>query len=200
MRFVKFTLRKKGFSGGKAVAGAILTGGIGLLAGTIGSNDIKITCLKCGNKFKAGEARVKNPIVINGGRPIDNELKEMCENGEILQAIKRYKDYSGENLSDAKQYVDNLRGINTSNNDSGGCYIATAVYGSYSSPEVLVLRQYRDNILSKNIFGRLFIKVYYKLSPPIAKRLKYANIINSFVRYILDKWVVYLYSKNNNAN
>ena len=29
----------KGFSGGKALAGAILTGGIGLLAGTIGSKD-----------------------------------------------------------------------------------------------------------------------------------------------------------------
>lgn len=46
----------KGFSGGKALAGAILTGGIGLLAGTIGSKDVQITCLKCGKKFKAGEA------------------------------------------------------------------------------------------------------------------------------------------------
>lgn len=53
----------KGFSGGKALAGAILTGGIGLLAGTIGSRDTQITCLKCGKKFKAGEARVvRNPI------------------------------------------------------------------------------------------------------------------------------------------
>lgn len=46
----------KGFSGGKALAGAVLAGGIGLLAGTIGSKDVQITCLKCGNKFKAGEA------------------------------------------------------------------------------------------------------------------------------------------------
>lgn len=27
-----------------------------MLAGTIGSKDVQITCLKCGNKFKAGEA------------------------------------------------------------------------------------------------------------------------------------------------
>lgn len=46
----------KGFSGGKALAGALLTGGIGILAGTIGSKDVQLTCLKCGNKFKAGEA------------------------------------------------------------------------------------------------------------------------------------------------
>ena len=46
---------KKGFSGKKAVAGAVLTGGIGLLAGTIGSNKVIITCLKCGNQFRPGE-------------------------------------------------------------------------------------------------------------------------------------------------
>ena len=27
---------------------------------------------------------------------------------------------------------------------SGGCYVATAVYGSYDCPEVWVLRRYRD--------------------------------------------------------
>lgn len=47
---------QKGFSGGKAFTGAILAGGIGILAGTIGSKDVQITCLKCGNKFKPGEA------------------------------------------------------------------------------------------------------------------------------------------------
>jgi len=46
---------KKGFSGGKALTGAVLTGGIGLLAGTIGSGDVSITCLKCGYKYNAGE-------------------------------------------------------------------------------------------------------------------------------------------------
>jgi predicted nucleic-acid-binding Zn-ribbon protein len=51
----QITADKKGFSGKKAVAGAIVTGGIGLLAGTIGSNKIIITCLNCGHQFKPGE-------------------------------------------------------------------------------------------------------------------------------------------------
>lgn len=51
----QITANKKGFSGKKAVGGAILTGGIGILAGTIGSNKIVITCLNCGNQFKPGE-------------------------------------------------------------------------------------------------------------------------------------------------
>ena len=70
-----------------------------------------------------------------------------------------------------------------------GCYIATAVYGSYDAPEVMTLRRFRDNTLKKSFFGRLFIKVYYTLSPPIAKKLKNAHKINGFVRRILDRWV-----------
>ena len=70
----------KGFSGGKALAGAILTGGIGLLAGTIGSRETEITCLKCGKKFKAGEAKVvrksSNVTLSSIRTPIPN--KHIC--------------------------------------------------------------------------------------------------------------------------
>lgn len=48
---------KKGFGAGKALAGAVITGGVGLLAGFIGSGKVKITCLKCGSKWKPGELR-----------------------------------------------------------------------------------------------------------------------------------------------
>lgn len=51
----QITANKKGFSGTKAVGGALLTGGIGLLAGTIGSNKVVITCLNCGHKWKPGD-------------------------------------------------------------------------------------------------------------------------------------------------
>ena len=50
----QITANKKGYGVGKAAAGVILTGGIGLLAGGIGSNKVIITCLKCGHKFKPG--------------------------------------------------------------------------------------------------------------------------------------------------
>jgi hypothetical protein len=59
----QLTTTKKGFSGTQAVGGAILTGGIGILAGTIGSNKLRISCLACGHQFKPGEdlenARIK---------------------------------------------------------------------------------------------------------------------------------------------
>ncbi|HSZ86945.1 MAG TPA: hypothetical protein VK787_13005 [Puia sp.] len=55
----QISAHKKGFSGKKAVAGAVLTGGVGLLAGTIGSNKIKITCLACGYAFNPGDKPIE---------------------------------------------------------------------------------------------------------------------------------------------
>jgi len=42
---------KRGFSGGHAVAGALLLGPVGLAAGAIGSGDIQRVCANCGHKF-----------------------------------------------------------------------------------------------------------------------------------------------------
>lgn len=53
----QLTANKKGFGVGKAAAGAILTGGVGLLAGFIGSGKVKVTCLKCGQTMSAGQLR-----------------------------------------------------------------------------------------------------------------------------------------------
>ena len=45
---------KKGFGLGKALVGGVLTGGVGLLAGFIGSRKVLVTCLKCGNQWQPG--------------------------------------------------------------------------------------------------------------------------------------------------
>lgn len=51
----------------------------------------------------------------------------------------------------------------------GGCYVATAVYGSYDCPQVWTLRRYRDYTLSSTWHGRLFIRTYYAISPTLVK-------------------------------
>ena len=56
----QISANKKGFSGGQAVTGALLFGGVGLLAGTAGSGKVKITCLSCGHVFNPGD----NPSVV----------------------------------------------------------------------------------------------------------------------------------------
>jgi hypothetical protein len=51
----QITANKKGFSVGKAAAGVLLTGGVGVVAGAIGSNSVKVTCLSCGNSWSPSE-------------------------------------------------------------------------------------------------------------------------------------------------
>ena len=51
----QLTANKQGFGLGKAIGGAVLLGGIGLLGGFLGSGKVKITCLKCGYQWRAGK-------------------------------------------------------------------------------------------------------------------------------------------------
>lgn len=75
---------------------------------------------------------------------------------------------------------------NYNNKPNGGCYIATAVYGSYEAPEVLILRRFRDETLAISNLGRLFIRTYYKFSPPIALKLEKTKWLNNIIKKILN--------------
>lgn len=63
-----------------------------------------------------------------------------------------------------------------------GCFIATACYGDYDSPEVVVLRQFRDQRLMNSFYGRAFVRLYYTISPPIAKQLERSEKWKRLVR------------------
>jgi len=52
---------KKGFSSGTAAVGCLLAGPVGLAGGMIGSNRIKLACLKCGEVFDPGGTLAAEP-------------------------------------------------------------------------------------------------------------------------------------------
>lgn len=78
---------------------------------------------------------------------------------------------------------------------SEGCYIATAVYGSYDCSQVIILRRYRDNVLSTHFFGRAFIRIYYFISPWLVANFADKKWFNSFFRKRLDQMIIDLKAK-----
>ena len=76
----------------------------------------------------------------------------------------------------------------------GGCYVATAVYGSYDCPEVWTLRRFRDQVLAKTWYGRLFIRLYYAVSPTCVKLFGECEWFQTFWRGKLDRMVETLQS------
>ena len=65
------------------------------------------------------------------------------------------------------------------------CFIATACYGDYDSPEVRVLRKYRDVVLSQSLVGNAFTKLYYHTSPPFASIISNSITLKKIVRVFL---------------
>ncbi len=72
----------------------------------------------------------------------------------------------------------------------GGCFIATAAYGSYLHPQVQVLRNFRDNYLLTNNPGRALVALYYHYSPPIADFIAQHDNIRLVVRLLLTPIVL----------
>jgi len=67
----------------------------------------------------------------------------------------------------------------------GGCFIATASYGSSMSDEVMVLREFRDRYLLTNSTGRKFVKCYYRYSPPVARYIERNDTFRTAARISL---------------
>lgn len=90
---------------------------------------------------------------------------------------------------EAAEKVREVERLIKQNANSGGCYVATAVYGSYDCPEVWTLRRFRDDTLAQTVAGRAFIKIYYAVSPTIVKWFGHTGWFNRMWRGVLDRMV-----------
>ena len=81
------------------------------------------------------------------------------------------------------------------NSSSGGCYVATAVYGSYDCPQVWTLRRFRDNTLAETWYGRAFIHTYYAISPTLVKWFGKSKWFKNLWKPTLDRMVENLNNK-----
>jgi len=108
----------------------------------------------------------------------------------IINEIMNY--YGKDNI----KYVENNKKIKyIEKNNKKGCYIATCVYGSYDCKEVWRLRRYRDYYLDNHWFGRIFIKLYYYISPTLVKLFGNKKWFKKISKKLLDKKIAKLINK-----
>jgi len=117
----------------------------------------------------------------------------------IQYAPEQIKSTYRQQSQEDRNFISNVRNGSTDQkvNGSSGCYIATAVYGSYSAPQVYTLRKFRDRVLMNNAAGRVFVRVYYRIGPALAKRIGKCYSLNSLIRNILDRFAKILDAKWN---
>jgi hypothetical protein len=72
---------------------------------------------------------------------------------------------------------------------SRGCFIATAAYGSSIAKEVIVLRNFRDNVLLQTSVVRTFVSSYYEISPPLANYIGEHEVLRTTMRLSLTPLV-----------
>ena len=168
------------------VAGAVAGPAVGMLAGVNKEEKNRI-------------AKENNKIVSYKRFTVSYQKEKLIEDYD--QALKMInKSSKARKLwikKKSKVYDEKIDNILKSleENNKGGCYVATCVYGSYNCPEVWTLRRYRDNTLAKTWHGRLFIKVYYAISPKIVKQFGNTTWFKKMWKAKLDNFVEKLQSE-----
>lgn len=107
---------------------------------------------------------------------------EKLSQNDIEQAIKLYKT----NISSKNIFREPPAAYSRQSPQKSGCFIATAVYGDVEEYHVKVLRNFRDTRLQKSFLGRVFIKIYYWLSPPMADLVAQNLFFKRIFRRITD--------------
>ncbi len=72
------------------------------------------------------------------------------------------------------------------------CFIATAAYGTALHEDINVLREFRDEYLVTNPAGRVFVKIYYTTSPPVAAMIRNNEGLSTSVREGFVKPLVHI--------
>jgi len=74
----------------------------------------------------------------------------------------------------------------------GGCFIATAAYGTSTAEQIDVLREFRDDVLLESTVGSRLVDLYYQMSPPVADFISENSFVRTLVRELLVDPVVWL--------
>lgn len=122
---------------------------------------------------------------------LQDRIRATSDANEKAAAIRRINELAL--LHPGDQTIASVRNLVRGGQQAqGGCYVATAVYGSYDCPEVWVLRHFRDRSLAKSRTGRLAIRTYYATSPMLVRLVGERRWFATSLRRPLDALVAKL--------
>ena len=164
-----------------------------------GSNDFREEdgyriCNHCGTKYII---TAEDRRIIQANIELQNDVSRLLEKcREDPERAKKYAqrilEIDPNNTEAARILVACLQDQRQNlqqNSNSSGCYVATAVYGSYDCPQVWTLRRYRDYTLAETWYGRSFICTYYAISPMLVKWFGKTDWFKNMWKPKLDKMV-----------
>lgn len=114
---------------------------------------------------------------------------------EKSESMGRFTDELKAKTNELKAKLNQTNTPPSSNNESK-CYVVTASYGNETHPNVVYLRNYRDNNLSKHFLGIIFISTYEVIGPLVAKIIKNSETLKKYsTKYIIQPSIKYLKKK-----
>jgi len=75
--------------------------------------------------------------------------------------------------------------VSSGGGGGGGCFIATAAFGSPAEESGEILRRFRNAYLLPTRVGRIFVRAYYRYSPPAADFIARHDFVRRVVRWSL---------------
>lgn len=137
---------------------------------------------------KGNKTGHSDPGFFGGYNHYDNHNKKIGHSDPGL--FGNYNHYNSNNKPSGSSEPGMFGGYNHSS--SQGCYVATAVYGSYDCPELWTLRRFRDTTLASTWYGRAFIRTYYAISPTLVKWFGHTKWFKKMWKGKLDRMVMKL--------
>jgi len=166
------------------------------------TKDLENRILKIDASYKVSndEIIVYERIIESNMSRIKEDKNDICN--RIPYAVSLYED-GMKSIEEAVSIIKKLQQtdslpieeqINQLKNEirpakKSGCYVATCVYGTYDCPQVWTLRRFRDNTLAETTLGRVFICIYYAISPTLVKWLGDTTWFKKMGKGTLDRMV-----------